>query len=172
MLPLKRRTSFSPPPTALERQLVPIGSTMVASMAPLAPFVLTEPLLPPFGLMVFLAWRLLRNDIWPLWMGIPLGLWDDFFSGQPIGTGMAGWTAAMLALDFVERRLPWRSHVEDWGIAVVTIAAYLFFALLVAGATGGGTSPLILLPQIVISALCWPLISRACAALDRWRNPR
>ncbi|MEP6786502.1 MAG: rod shape-determining protein MreD [Sphingomonadales bacterium] len=172
MLPLRRRTSFSPPPTALQRQLVPIGSTLIASMIPLAPVVLTEPLLPPLGLMVFLAWRLLRNDIWPLWMGIPLGLWDDFFSGQPLGTALAGWTAVMLAVDWVERRFPWRSHVEDWAIATVAIAAHLLFALIIAGATGGGTSPLNLLPQIVISALCWPLVTRFCGALDRWRNPR
>ena len=172
MLPLKRRTRFSPPPTALERQLVPIGSTLIASMVPLAPVVLTEPLLPPLGLMMFLGWRLLRNDIWPLWMGIPLGLWDDFLSGQPLGTAVAGWTVAMLALDFIERRLPWRSHVEDWAIATVVIAAYLLFALGLAGITGGGASPLILAPQILLSALCWPFITRICAALDRWRNPR
>lgn len=172
MLPLKRRTSFSPPPTALQRQLVPIGSTLIASMIPVAPVVLTEPLLPPLGLMVFLGWRLLRNDIWPLWMGVLLGFWDDLFSGQPIGTAMAGWTAIMLTLDFVERRLPWRSHVEDWAIATLSVTAYLFFALFIAGITGGGVGPLTLVPQIVISAMCWPLVTRACAALDRWRNPR
>ncbi len=172
MLPLKRRTRFTPPPTALEAQLVPVISTMVASLATLAPNIATEPLMPPVGLMVFLGWRLLRGDIWPLWMGLPLGLWDDLFSGQPIGTAMSGWTALMLALDSVDRRVPFRDHRQDWLVAGLAIAAYLLFALLIARLTGGSTSPLVLLPQILFSALLFPLVARTCAALDRWRSPR
>ena len=113
MLPLKRRTSFTPPPTALERQLVPVVSTMIGSLTVLFPIVATEPLMPPFGLMIFLGWRLLRGDIWPLWMGLPLGLWDDLFSGQPLGTAMCGWTAIMLILDNLDRRTPFRDYRQD-----------------------------------------------------------
>ena len=105
MLPLKRRTnSFTPPPTALERQLVPVVSTMLGSMTVLFPVVATEPLLPPFGLMFFLGWRLLRGDIWPLWAGLFLGAFDDLFSGQPIGTAMCGWTIILLAIDALDRQ--------------------------------------------------------------------
>ncbi len=172
MLPLKRRTSFTPPPTALERQLVPVVSTMIGSMTALTPVVATEPLLPPFGLMIFLGWRLLRGDIWPLWSGLLLGLWDDLFSGQPIGTAMCGWTAILLVIDAFDRRLPWRDHVQDWLLASVAIAAYLAFALLIVRVSGGLTAPLVLIPQLLLSALLFPLISRFCAALDRWRGPR
>lgn len=172
MLPLKRRTSFTPPPTALERQLVPVVSTMIGSLAVLFPIVATEPLMPPFGLMIFLGWRLLRGDIWPLWMGLPLGLWDDLFSGQPLGTAMCGWTAIMLILDNLDRRTPFRDHRQDWVLAGLFIAGYLFFALLIARITGGVTSPLALVPQILFSALLFPLFARMCAALDRWRSPR
>jgi rod shape-determining protein MreD len=172
MLPLKRRTQFTPPPTALEAQLVPVISTMVGSMVVLAPNIATEPLLPPFGLMVFLGWRLLRGDIWPLWMGLPLGLWDDLFSGQPIGTAMCGWTAIMLALDYLDRRTPFRDHRQDWMLAGLAIAGYLLFALAIAWVTGGVTSPVTLIPQMLLSALLFPLIARVCAALDRWRSPR
>lgn len=171
MLPLKRRTTFTPQPTALERQLVPIVSTMLGSLTPLLPFVVDQPLLPPFGLMIFLGWRLLRGDIWPLWMGLPLGIWDDLFSGQPLGTAMFGWTAIMLVLDSLDRRLPFRDHRQDWGIAALAIAGHQLFALLIARATGGVTSPLLLLPQLGISAMLYPIVSRSCAALDRWRNP-
>ena len=172
MLPLRRRSTFAPPPTALERQLVPIFSTMIASLSSLLPFIASEPLLPPFGLLVFLAWRLLRNDIWVLWMGIPLGLWDDLFSGQPLGTAMCGWTAIMLALDAVDRRLPWRGYYEDWAIAALAVAGYLLFAMLIVRITGAATSPEVLIPQIMLSVFCLPAVARFCGALDRWRNPR
>jgi rod shape-determining protein MreD len=172
MLPLKRRSSFTPPPTALERQAVPVVTTMIGSLLVLLPVIATEPLMPPFGLMVFLGWRLLRGDIWPLWIGLPLGLWDDLFSGQPIGTAMSGWTAIMLVLDALERRTPFRDHRQDWILAGFAITGYLFFALIIAHITGGGTTPLALVPQILLSALLYPLVARACAALDRWRSPR
>ena len=137
MLPLKRRTQFTPPPTALEAQLVPVISTMAGSLAVLAPTIATEPLMPPFGLMVFLGWRLLRGNIWPLWMGLPLGLWDDLFSGQPIGTAMCGWTAIMLVLDNLDRRTPFRDHRQDWVLAGLLMGGYLLFALVIARITGG-----------------------------------
>ena len=172
MLPLKRRTSFTPPPTALERQAVPVITTMIGSLAVLFPVISTEPLMPPFGLMVFLGWRLLRGDIWPLWIGLPLGFWDDLFSGQPIGSAMCGWTAIMLVLDALDRRTPFRDHRQDWILAGFSITGYLFFALIIARITGGATTPLALVPQIMLSALLYPLVARACAALDRWRSPR
>ncbi len=172
MLPLKRRTRFTPPPTALERQLVPVVSTMIGSLTVLFPVIASEPLMPPFGLLVFLGWRLLRGDIWPLWIGLPLGLWDDLFSGQPIGTAMCGWTTIMLALDAVDRRTPFRNHRQDWILAGLAVTCYLFFALIIAHITGGATTPLALVPQIVLSGLVYPLVARACAALDRWRSPR
>lgn len=171
MLPLRRRTAFSPPPTDLQRQAVPVVSTMVASLAPVLPLIAVEPIVPPLGLILFLAWRLLRVDIWPLWAALPLGLWDDLYSGQPLGTAAFGWTAIMLAFDIVDRRLPWLDHRRDWGIAVCAIAAHQAFALLIVRWTGGATSPLLLLPQLVISAALYPLAARVCAALDRWRNP-
>jgi rod shape-determining protein MreD len=172
MLPLKRRSSFTPPPTALEAQAVPVVTTMIASLSVLLPTVAVEPLMPPFGLMVFLGWRLLRNNIWPLWMGLPLGLWDDLFSGQPIGTAMCGWTAIMLVLDSLDRRTPFRDHRHDWMLSGSLIAGYLLFALFIARITGGATSPIALVPQMLLSALLYPLAARLCAALDRWRSPR
>ena len=168
----RRRNSFTPPPGTVERRATPIVATMLASLAPLLPFVMTEPLLPPLGLMTFLAWRLLRNDVWPLWAGLPLGLWDDLFSGQPLGTAMAGWTMILLALDGVDRRLPWREFNQDWGIAALAVIGQLLLALLLARVTGGDTSPLLLLPQIAIAILAYPLVTRACATLDRWRFAR
>ena len=172
MLPLRRRSSFTPPPTAFERKLVPILSTMLASLAPILPVVVETPLLPPFGFMVFIGWRLLRSELWPLWMGLPLGLFDDLASGQPLGTAMFGWTVAMLALDLLDRRTGQRSHVQDWGVAVLLIAGNLLLALGLVRLSGGNTPVVLLIPQIVISALAMPLVGRLVAALDRWRLAR
>lgn len=152
--------------------MVPVVTTMLGSLTVLFPVVATEPLMPPFGLMIFLGWRLLRSDIWPLWMALPLGLWDDLFSGQPLGTAIAGWTAIMLVLDNLDRRAPYRDHRQDWLLAGLILGGYLLFALLTARATGGATTPMVLVPQILLSALLFPLVARLCAALDRWRSPR
>ena len=167
-----RRDRFARPPSAFELQLVPVVATMIASMAPLLPIVATEPMLPPFGLLVLLGWRLLRSDLWPAWAALPLGLWDDLFSGQPIGTAMAGWTTILLVLDVIEQRLNWRSHLTNWRIAAIAITAYLLYALVVARLIGGATSPVVVLPQLIVAVLTWPIVARGCGALDRWRFAR
>ncbi len=172
MAPLRRRSSFTPPPTALERQLVPIVSTMLAALFPIVPLVAEVPLLPPLGLLVFLGWRLLRPEVWPLWMGLPLGLWDDLASGQPLGSAMFGWTLAMLALDLLDQRLGFRTQLQDWGIAALLVAANLLIALAFVRVGGGATPVFMLVPQLVIAALAWPVVTRTCAALDRWRRVR
>ena len=143
---------------------------MLASLAPLIPFVAETPLLPPLGLLVFLGWRLLRADMWPLWIGLPLGFFDDLASGQPIGTAMFGWTVAMLALDALDRRIGSRGHLQDWGVAIALVTAQLLLALGLVRVAGGATPVVLLVPQIVIAALAFPIVRRVVAALDRWRS--
>jgi rod shape-determining protein MreD len=166
---LPRRDRFAPPPTALEQQLIPVVSVMLASLIPLLPIIATAPIVPPAGFMMLLSWRLLRNDLWPVWAALPLGLFDDFFSGAPIGTGMALWTLTFVAIDAIDRRFVWRDHVQDWGIAIVFITAYLALA----GWLSGGGAPIwVVAPQIMLSALLFPVLSRTTAMLDRWRLGR
>ena len=52
-------------------------SVVLGSMTTLLPVVATVPLLPPFGLMMLLAWRLMRGDAMKVWMPVPLGFPDD-----------------------------------------------------------------------------------------------
>ncbi len=102
-------TRIARPRTALHIRGTPIISVLLGSMiVALVPVVAQTPLLPPFGLMVFLGWRMLRPEIWPLWIGAPLGLFDDVMSGQPIGSAMFLWTAILLLLDFENQRHVWR----------------------------------------------------------------
>ncbi len=63
-------------PASLWRmRLVPIVTVMLASALPLMlPLVASSPVLPPLGLLFFLSWQLLRTEMWPVWIGLPLGL--------------------------------------------------------------------------------------------------
>ena len=49
----------------LRTVLVPILSTLAGSAMAILPIIATEPIIPPFGLMLLLAWRLLRPEMWP-----------------------------------------------------------------------------------------------------------
>ncbi len=144
-------------------------SVMLASLAPLLPMIVSAPVVPPFGFMMLLAWRLLRNDLWPVWAALPLGGFDDLFSGAPIGTAMALWTIAFIMIDAIDRRFVWRDFGQDWGIAITFVGAYLLLALWLSA----GVAPLgVLVPQLVIAALLLPMIGRTTAMLDRWRLGR
>jgi rod shape-determining protein MreD len=166
------RTRIDRPPSSLRVTGTPILTTMIGSMAPLLPIIASAPILPPFGLLLLVAWRLRHRTIWPVWIGLPLGLWDDIFSGQPLGSSMLLWTIVMLGLDVVDRRMVWRDFWQDWGLAAVVIALTLLAGLGIANLTGGNTSPLIILPQMAISIALFPLLARVCAVFDTWRLAR
>ncbi|HZV17144.1 MAG TPA: rod shape-determining protein MreD [Sphingobium sp.] len=165
-------TRIGRPRTALHIRGTPIVSVLLGSaIAPLLPIIAQTPLLPPFGLMIFLAWRLLRPEIWPLWAGVPLGLFDDVMSGQPIGSAMVLWTVILLALDLENQRHFWRDYWHSWFIATLALAFALSGAWLVVHLAGQGGPLVQILPQLAYSIGLFPLIVRLCAALDRWRLP-
>lgn len=171
-MPRPRRTRIDRPPSSLRVTGTPIIMTMIGSMAPLSPMIASTPLLPPLGLMMLVAWRLRHRTIWPAWIGLPLGLWDDIFSGQPLGSSMLLWTVLMLGLDVIDRRMVWRDFWQDWGLAAVIIAVTLLGGLGIANWTGGNTAPFIILPQIIMSIALFPLLARLCARIDAWRLAR
>lgn len=166
------RTRIDRPPSSLRVTGTPVLTTLIGSLVPLLPIVVTAPTFPPLGLMLFAAWRLRHRTLWPAWIGLPLGLWDDIFSGQPLGSSMLLWTVMMLVLDVVDRRMVWRDFWQDWGLAAAIIAVALIGGLAIANMTGGGTSPLVIVPQILISIALFPVIAHLCAAFDRWRLMR
>jgi len=150
----------------------PIATVLLGSMLPaLLPIVAQAPLLPPFGFMIFIAWRLLRADIWPLWIGLPLGLFDDIMSGQPIGSAVLLWTIVLLGFEVESQRHFWRDYRHDWLSASVAIAFVLFGGWLFVWASGHGGPAIQILPQIAIGIGLFPFVVRICAVLDRWRLP-
>ena len=121
------------------------------------------------GFLLFISWRQLHPGLLPIWAGLPLGFIDDLYSGQPIGSAVLLWSAAAIALDFVETRLPWRNSQTDWLLAAFVIAAYILISLLFANVAGGSTPVQVVLPQIALSMLCYPLVDRLVAWFDRLR---
>lgn len=155
--------------TRVQLALLPSVSVIIGSMLPLIPIVAQWPILPPLGLMMFLAWRLLRPEIWAIWAGLPFGLLDDLISGNRLGTSVLLWTAIMIALDMADNRMIWRDYWLDWLVAAALLVSYIILAMTIATLVTGGWGLEPLLPQIAVTVLLVPFVMRFCARLDRWR---
>ena len=94
---------------------------------------------------------------------------DDLFSGQPIGSAVLLWSAAMIALDFLEHRFPWRGFLLNWLVASAFIGGYLFWALQIANLAGGAASPAVLLPQLAVAIFAYPVAAKLVGLADRFR---
>ncbi|UZK66584.1 rod shape-determining protein MreD [Sphingomonas sp. M1-B02] len=151
------------PPRAV--WLAPL-SVVIGSLTTLVPVIASVPFLPPFGLMILLGWRMTRGDSMRVWAPVPLGLFDDMVSGQPIGSAMLLWSLCILAIDILDTRLVWRDFWQDWLIAAGAIGFCLIAGRLVATPFSAHVDTALLL-QILISAALFPLIYRFCAWLDR-----
>jgi rod shape-determining protein MreD len=149
--------------------LVPILSVMAASAMTALPLFTAGPMVPPLGFMIFLSWRLMRPGMWPTWVGLPFGLFDDLFSGQPFGSAALLWSLTMLAIELVDSRALWRDYLQDWLIAALAIIAVLLGGLFIQGLAHRAPEASVIVPQIFLSVLTFPLAIRLCARLDRWR---
>jgi rod shape-determining protein MreD len=154
------------------RQAVPVLSTLAACLLDVLPIVATAPLVPDFAFLLLIAWRLLRPEMWQAHAALPLGLFNDLVSGLPIGQSMALWTAAFLVLDLIDSRVGWRDYWMDWMFAAVLIILYTLGGWYVARLMGSGAPFAIMLPQIFLAILAYPLVARLAVSLDRWRLSR
>ena len=156
-------------PSPMKILLVPIVTVMLGSMITALPFFPGVALLPPMGYMMMLAWRLMRPGIWPVWIGLPLGLFDDLWSGQPFGSAALIWSLTMLAIELVDARAVWRDHLQDWFLAAIALTFALFAGLGINGLVYRAPEANVIVPQILLSILLFPLVIRLCARFDRWR---
>lgn len=171
-MPLKLAESASRinrAPSPVIARAVPWLVIMAASVLQGLPLMASAPVMPPLGFLALLAWRQLRPGLLPVWAGLPLGLFDDLYSGQPVGSAMLLWSLAMIAMDGIEMRFPWRSYVMEWLVAAAFILGYLLLAGGIAHV--GGSVPLLtaLVPQLCLSVLVFPLVERFIAVCDRAR---
>ena len=148
---------------------VPWLSIALASLTPLLPIIAPAPIVPPLAFMLLLAWRLMRPGLLPLWSGLPLGAFDDLFSGQPFGSGILLFSLSLIGIELLDVRFPWRSFWQDWIIAIGLLAAYLVLAALVSGARSNSELYHALVPQFVLSIVMFPLVARIVSMLDRLR---
>lgn len=133
-------------------------SIVLGSLVTLLPLVASVPFLPPFGLMMWLGWRMLRPDAMRVWAPVPLGFFDDLVSGQPLGSAMLLWTLCGVMLDVIDTRLVWRDFWQDWLIASGAISFCLIAGRLVAAP---------LAAHVDMAILLFPIVSRLCAWLGR-----
>ncbi|HEY6870679.1 MAG TPA: rod shape-determining protein MreD [Novosphingobium sp.] len=151
---------------------VPWLTVMLGSLLQTLPMISSAPLVPPLGFLALLAWRQLHPGLLPVWAGLPLGLVDDLFSGQPMGSAMTLWSLAMIAFDLIEQRFPWRSYLLDWAVAAAAIVLYLLASGLLAHSGRGIGAIGLLGPQLALSVLIFPLVERLIAVCDRVRLRR
>lgn len=165
-------------PNALERRpkrlarAIPALSVGIASLLPLAPIVAEVGWMPDTGLLLLLAWRLLRGDVIPAWWAAPLGLWNDLVLGLPIGLSVVTFTSAMILLDLLDRRTMWRDYWLEWLLAAALIVFAEVFRWQVDGAMGARYPLVTILPASAISALSFPLAAWAASRIDHWRLGR
>jgi rod shape-determining protein MreD len=121
---------------------------------------------------MLLGWRMVRPGLLPLWAGAPLGAFDDLVSGQPFGSAVLLWSLAMIVIELVETRFPWRGFWQDWFTASLVAVAYWLAALLLSGASVTPEMLTVAMPQALLSVLLYPIIARMVAGLDRFRLKR
>lgn len=157
-------------PSRLRLSGTPIITVLLGSMVTALPVIAQSPVMPPFGLLLLLSWRLLRPEMWRAWIALPLGLFDDMASGQPIGSAMFLWTVTLIAIDAIEPKLIWRDYRQDWLIGALAIIFCTAGGVFFARVTGGGDVRLLLVvPQMGWTILLFPFIVRQCARIDHWR---
>ena len=146
-------------------RFVPALSVLAGSALTLWPLIATVPILPPFGLLMLLGWRLTRPESLRVWAPLPLGLFDDLVSGQPLGNAILTWTLCFFMIDLIDQRVVNREFWEDWLIAAGGIGFCLMLGRLVTTSIGAHVDTVLLL-QIAIAILLFPLAARLCAMLD------
>lgn len=151
---------------------VPYVSIMLGSVLPVLLIADVMPVMPPLGLLMLLAWRMVRPGLLPLWAGAPLGAFDDLFSGQPFGSAMLLWSLALIAIELIEARFPWRGFWQDWFTAGLAALLVWLAGLMVSGATLTPEMLLVAMPQALLSVLLYPILARMVASLDRFRLAR
>lgn len=159
--------------SALRVKGIPIASVLIFSaLTAMLPTIAKSPAMPPFGLMMLISWRLLQPNLWPVWLALPLGLFDDLVSGQPLGSAVFLWTAVILIFEVIEKKFIWRDYWMEWFLAAVALAVCIIVGLLFANLHGGTTPVRVVLPQILFAILLYPVTARICSTLDQLRLGR
>jgi len=163
------RSTIDRKPSILRIKVVPPATVILGSIVTALPIITDYPILPPIGLLTLLAWRLIRPGYWPVWVGFPLGLIDDVFSGQPIGSAVFLWSVVFVILETLDRKATNRDYWQDWFIASIAIIFVLIGGMLIVDFPRNLLFLSVLIPQILLAILLYPFIARLVGAIDNWR---
>jgi rod shape-determining protein MreD len=156
----------------LRRRFVPLASTIAAMLMSLLPIVTNALWIPNIGFLILITWRLMRPEIWSAQVALGLGLAADLISGAPLGQSMLLWTLVFLGLDYADSLLGVRDYWLDWLLAAAAIAFHSAGIWVIAFLLGAEVSPWLMVPQLCLSILAYPLAARFVLRLDRWRLTR
>lgn len=148
---------------------VPWLVVMLGSLLPTWLFITSAPLVPPLGFLLLVAWQQLRPGTLPVWAGLPLGLFDDLYSGQPFGSAILLWSLSLVALDLLEVRFPWRGVMLNWIGASCFVVLYILLGSQLAAWGGMQQDLLSLVPQVIFSIIAYPIAATIVGVADRFR---
>lgn len=160
---------FQEPLTPGRARALPWATVAAGSLVTIAPVIATVPLMPPIGLLILLAWRLLARFALRPWAAAPLGAFDDLVSGQPLGSAVLLWSVCFLGIDLVERRLSYRDFWQDWLLAAAAIVFCIIGGRLIAVPLRAHTDTA-MLAQTALTICLFPLSARTIAWIDRKRG--
>lgn len=160
---------FAPALPPAPARALPWATVAAGSLLTTLPFIAPAPILPPCGLLMLLAWRLLSRFSLRLWAAAPLGFLDDLLSGQPLGSAVLLWSLCFLLIEFLEQRLVFRDFWQDWAIATGAVAFCLIGGRFLATPLSAPIDSAVAV-QIGLSALLFPVASRIAAWLDAKRS--
>lgn len=159
-----RRINRAPSPWIARS--IPWITIILGSLISVLPHIASAPILPPIGFMILLAWLQIRPGLLPIWAGLPLGIVDDMFSGQPFGSAVLLWSIAIIAMDMIEAKMPWRNFLIDWLSAAAFTLVYIGLGVAIAHSA----IPLFaMIPQLLLAVFLYPLVGRFVALCDRLR---
>ncbi len=157
----------------LRRRFVPLLSTIFAMLLGLLPIVSTSLWIPNLAFMTLLTWRLVRPEIWQAQVALGLGLLADLVvPGAPLGQSMLLWTLIFLSLDYADHLLGVRDYWLDWTLAAAAIIFHSAGVWYIALLLGAKVGIMVMVPQLILSILIYPLMARIVLGLDRWRLAR
>ena len=157
----------------LRRRYVPLISTSVAILlGAMLPIVATSLWVPNLGFLVLLTWRLMRPEVWPIWAAAAFGVAADIVSGAPLGQSTLLWTAIFLGLDSLDAWMGVRDYWLDWAAAGAAILFHSVGVWYIALLMRADVAFWVMIPQLVMSVLAYPIAARLVLSLDRWRLAR
>ena len=155
------------------RRYVPLFSTLFAILlGAVLPVVAESPWVPNLGFLVLITWRLMRPEIWPAWAAAAFGVAADLVSGAPLGQSTLLWTAIFLGLDSLDSFLGVRDYWLDWAAAAAAIAFHSVGVWYIALLMHADIGFLVMIPQLAMSVLFYPIAARLILILDPWRLSR